>query len=281
MGETSTSERRMETNKNRSGSNKSEASTRATTIRRSGEKKEKEKENLREELNAFLARRPSAAEVVSKGVIPRSVIDEGQASWQVPDRKPSSSGVVAKRSRASKKRKETYAGRLSQRIQKARDPVSIVAENMAPRKQEQKNTKQASKAKTIDGPTGRTAVGPSAFNLQKLREKLVPKRHTHATKQSSLNTITETNKKNNDLEALQVHAQKMKQLKARYVKERKNEIGHKHRTNKNKFSPDTPPQVKYLHSKFRQVFQPFQKNSDKYSETHQLKTGNRANAGEN
>merc|ERR1712048_646304 len=57
------------------------------------------------------------------------------------------------------------------------------------------------------------------------------------------------------------------------------EIEHKHRTNKNKFSPDTPPQVKYLHSKFRQVFQPFQKNSDKYSETHQLKTGNRANAG--
>merc|ERR1712176_1287378 len=190
----------------RSGRNKSEASSRATTIRRSGEKKEKEKEkeSLREELNAFLARRPSAAEVVSKGVIPRSVIDEGQASWQVPDRKPSSSGVVAKRSRASKKRKETYAGRLSQRIQKARDPVSIVAENMAPRKQEQKNTKQASKAKTIDGPTGRTAVGPSAFNLQKLREKLVPKRHTHATKQSSLNTITETNKKNNDLEALQI-----------------------------------------------------------------------------
>merc|ERR1712157_662269 len=126
----------------RSGSNKSEAAIRATTIRRSGKEKEKEKESLREELNAFLARRPSAAEVVSKGVIPRSVIDEGQASWQVPDRKPSSSGVVAKRSRASKKRKETYAGRLSQRIQKARDPVSIVAENMAPRKQEQKNTKQ-------------------------------------------------------------------------------------------------------------------------------------------
>merc|ERR1712072_1580225 len=83
-----------------------------------------------------------------------SVIDEGKASWQVPDRKPSSSGVIAKRSRASKKRAETYVGRFSsQRIHKVRDPVSIVDEAMAPRKQES-STKQASKAKTIDGPTG-------------------------------------------------------------------------------------------------------------------------------
>jgi len=238
------------------------------------------KQERNEQLNKFLLRRPSAAEVVDKGIIPRSVIDEGKASWQVPDRKPSSSGVIAKRSRASKKRKETYVGRFSsQRIHKVRDPVSIVDEAMAPRKQEN-STKQASKAKTIDGPTGRTAVGPSAFNLQKLREKLMPKRHTHH-QQSSLNTITEGKHKNNDLEALQVHNQKMMKLKARYIKERKNEIEHKHRTNKNKFQPDTPPQVKFLHSKFRQVFQPFQKNSDKYSETHQLKTGNRANAGEN
>merc|ERR1711977_368560 len=96
------------------------------------------KQERSEQLDNFLLRRPSAAEVVDKGTIPRSVIDEGKASWQVPDRKPSSSGVIAKRSRASKKRKEMYVGRFSsQRIHKVRDPVSIVDEAMAPRKQHQ------------------------------------------------------------------------------------------------------------------------------------------------
>jgi hypothetical protein len=41
------------------------------------------KQERNEQLNKFLLRRPSAAEVVDKGIIPRSVIDEGKASWQV------------------------------------------------------------------------------------------------------------------------------------------------------------------------------------------------------
>ena len=41
------------------------------------------KQERSEQLDNFLLRRPSAAEVVEKGIIPRSVIDEGKASWQV------------------------------------------------------------------------------------------------------------------------------------------------------------------------------------------------------
>merc|ERR1712072_928381 len=83
-----------------------------------------------EKLEIFLQQRPSAAELVKKKIIPRSVIDAGEATWQVPDRKTSHSGTVAKRTRASK------SLRLSKTYHKPRDPVSILEEAMAPKKKE-------------------------------------------------------------------------------------------------------------------------------------------------
>merc|ERR1739848_562174 len=92
------------------------------------ERREATRELIRktEKLEIFLQQRPSAAELIEKNIIPRSVIDAGEATWQVPDRKTSHSGAVAKRSRASKKRRETYSLRLSKTYHKPRDPVSIL-----------------------------------------------------------------------------------------------------------------------------------------------------------
>ena len=42
---------------------------------------------VKERLEAWLGKRPTPAEVVEKGVIPRSVIDAGKATWQVSPRK--------------------------------------------------------------------------------------------------------------------------------------------------------------------------------------------------
>merc|ERR1739848_192569 len=92
------------------------------------ERREATRELIRktEKLEIFLQQRPSAAELIEKNIIPRSVIDAGEATWQVPDRKTSHSGAVAKRTRASKKRRETYSLRLSKTYHKPRDPVSIL-----------------------------------------------------------------------------------------------------------------------------------------------------------
>merc|ERR1711968_112687 len=46
----------------------------------------------------------------------------------------------------------------------------------------------------------------------------------------------------------------------------------KHSANRKRTKPDTPPQVKFLHSKFRQVFQPFSKNKEKYSHRNATKS---------
>merc|ERR1712118_85838 len=102
------------------------------------ERREATRELIRktEKLEIFLQQRPSAAELIEKNTIPRSVIDAGEATWQVPDRKTSHSGAVAKRTRASKKRRETYSLRLSKTYYKPRDPVSILEEAMAPKKKE-------------------------------------------------------------------------------------------------------------------------------------------------
>merc|ERR1711959_770284 len=133
------------------------------------ERREATRELIRktEKLEIFLQQRPSAAELIEKNIIPRSVIDAGEATWQVkkalvteavfvflflsfslffltnflfraqvPDRKTSHSGAVAKRTRASKKRRETYSLRLSKTYHKPRDPVSILEEAMAPKKKE-------------------------------------------------------------------------------------------------------------------------------------------------
>merc|ERR1712118_407781 len=69
------------------------------------ERREATRELIRktEKLEIFLQQRPSAAELIEKNIIPRSVIDAGEATWQVPDRKTSHSGAVAKRTRVSKK----------------------------------------------------------------------------------------------------------------------------------------------------------------------------------
>merc|ERR1711897_116969 len=102
------------------------------------ERREATRELIRktEKLEIFLQQRPSAAELIEKNIIPRSVIDAGEATWQGPDRKTSHSGAVAKRTRASKKRRETYSLRLSKTYHKPRDPVSILEEAMAPKKKE-------------------------------------------------------------------------------------------------------------------------------------------------
>merc|ERR1712003_243841 len=63
------------------------------------ERREATRELIRktEKLEIFLQQRPSAAELIEKNIIPRSVIDAGEATWQVPDRKTSHSGAVAKK----------------------------------------------------------------------------------------------------------------------------------------------------------------------------------------
>merc|ERR1711959_447428 len=165
------------------------------------------------------------------------------------------------RKRASFKRSESFQLRSSLHELKnnanASDPVQKVSEAMAPRKQEAKGTTGSTArgrgAKTNQGPTGRTAVGPlPAFNLEKLKAKLLPKRAGRA-QGSSLSTINETDRRNLELEKIQNHEQKMKQLRNTYIKDRERELDSKH-------------------TKFRQVFQPFQKNSDTYETKHQLKT---------
>ena len=185
------------------------------------------------------------------------------------------------RKRASFKRSESFQLRSSLHELKnnanASDPVQKVAEAMAPRKQEAKGTTGSTArgrgAKTNQGPTGRTAVGPlPAFNLEKLKAKLLPKRAGRA-QGSSLATINETDRRNLELEKIQNHEQKMQQLRNTYIKDRERELDSKHNKNKGKrFTPEPPQHVKFLHSKFRQVFQPFQKNSDTYETKHQLKT---------
>merc|ERR1711977_257721 len=229
------------------------------------ERREATRELIRktEKLEIFLQQRPSAAELIEKNIIPRSVIDAGEATWQVPDRKTSHSGAVAKRTRASKKRRETYSLRLSKTYHKPRDPVSILEEAMAPKKKEGRGGKAPAGTETNSGPTGRIAVGP--FNIEKLKAKLL--RKGPRTQHSKMVTINEGEKNvNNDLERLQVHQQKMKQ---------------KHSTSKKRFTPDTPGHVKFLHTKFRQVFQPFQSNPDKYADRNQTKTRSNQKAPKN
>merc|ERR1712003_419300 len=216
-----------------------------------------------EKLEIFLQQRPSAAELIEKNIIPRSVIDAGEATWQVPDRKTSHSGAVAKRTRASKKRRETYSLRLSKTYHKPRDPLSILEEAMAPKKKEGRGGKAPAGTETNSGPTGRIAVGP--FNIERLKAKLL--RKGPRTQHSKMVTINEGEKNvNNNLERLQVHQQKIKQ---------------KHSTSKKRFTPDTPGHVKFLHTKFRQVFQPFQSNPDKYADRNQTKTRSNQKAPKN
>jgi len=66
--------------------------------------------------------------------------------------------------------------------------------------------------------------------------------------------------------------QRMNQLQSSYVKGRERELNQKHNAGKKRFTPDTPDKVRYLHSKFRQVFQPFGKNREKYADRNQTKT---------
>merc|ERR1711933_526891 len=49
------------------------------------ERREATRELIRktEKLEIFLQQRPSAAELIEKNIIPRSVIDAGEATWQV------------------------------------------------------------------------------------------------------------------------------------------------------------------------------------------------------
>jgi len=244
------------------------------------ERREATRELIRktEKLEIFLQQRPSAAELIEKNIIPRSVIDAGEATWQVPDRKTSHSGAVAKRTRASKKRRETYSLRLSKTYHKPRDPVSILEEAMAPKKKEGRGGKAPAGTETNSGPTGRIAVGP--FNIEKLKAKLL--RKGPRTQHSKMVTINEGEKNvNNDLERLQVHQQKMAEVKRSYLKDRKQEIKQKHSTSKKRFTPDTPGHVKFLHTKFRQVFQPFQSNPDKYADRNQTKTRSNQKAPKN
>mmetsp|Transcript_881 Transcript_881/g.1952 ORF Transcript_881/g.1952 Transcript_881/m.1952 type:complete len:300 (-) Transcript_881:122-1021(-) len=235
------------------------------------------------QLDTFLQRRPSAADLVEKGIIPRSVIDAGQATWQVPDRKCSSSGVVAKRTRASHKRAQTVQLRQSLKlVKKPRDPVSVLEERMAPQKKDNNKAPASSKGKggrgrpaVNESPAGRQAVGP--FNLEKLKARFLPNSGGRA-----LRTIPESEGRavpprgpfntSNELVAINNHQQKMKQLKKSYIAQRSQELNQKHNARKKRFTPDTPQHVKFLHSKFRQVFQPFQKNTDKYAERNQTKT---------
>merc|ERR1712057_48227 len=284
------------------------------------ERREATRELIRktEKLEIFLQQRPSAAELIEKNIIPRSVIDAGEATWQVkkalvteavfvflffsrnvtlirlsfflslfssilfrtqvPDRKTSHSGAVAKRTRASKKRRETYSLRLSKTYHKPRDPVSILEEAMAPKKKEGRGGKAPAGTETNSGPTGRIAVGP--FNIERLKAKLL--RKGPRTQHSKMVTINEGEKNvNNDLERLQVHQQKMAEVKRSYLKDRKQEIKQKHSTSKKRFTPDTPGHVKFLHTKFRQVFQPFQSNPDKYADRNQTQTRSNQKAPKN
>merc|ERR1711959_771584 len=50
-----------------------------------GERREATRELIRktEKLEIFLQQRPSAAGLIEKNIIPRSVIDAGEATWQV------------------------------------------------------------------------------------------------------------------------------------------------------------------------------------------------------
>merc|ERR1712078_853257 len=190
------------------------------------ERREATRELIRktEKLEIFLQQRPSAAELIEKNIVPRSVIDAGEATWQVPDRKTSHSGAVAKRTRASKKRRETYSLRLTKTYPKPRDPVSILEEAMAPKKKEGRGGKVPAGTETNSGPTGRIAVGP--FNIEKLKAKLL--RKGPRTQHSKMVTINEGEKNvNNDLERLQVHQQKMAEVKRSYLKDRKQEIKQK------------------------------------------------------
>jgi len=103
-----------------------------------------------------------------------------------------------------------------------------------------------------------------AFNLSKLKAKLVGLRAARQQHASVATTVTD------DLGGLgaQAQAQKM-QLKS---SDHKREVDQKHAANRKRTKPDTPPQVKFLHSKFRQVFQPFSKNKEKYSHRNATKT---------
>ena len=94
-----------------------------------------------------------------------------------------------------------------------------------------------------------------AFNLSKLKAKLVGLRAARQ-QHASVATTTVTD----DLGGLgaQAQAQKM-QIKS---SDHKKEVDQKHAANRKRTKPDTPPQVKFLHSKFRQVFQPFSKNKE-------------------
>merc|ERR1712118_183936 len=216
------------------------------------ERREATRELIRktEKLEIFLQQRPSAAELIEKNIIPRSVIDAGEATWQGPDRKTSHN---------------------------PRDPVSILEEAMAPKKKEGRGKAPAG-TETNSGPTGRIAVGP--FNIEKLKAKLL--RKGPRTQHSKMVTINEGEKNvNNDLERLQVHQQKMAEVKRSYLKDRKQEIKQKHSTSKKRFTPDTPGHVKFLHTKFRQVFQPFQSNPDKYADRNQTKTRSNQKAPKN
>jgi len=232
-------------------------------------------QQLASNLNDFLSRRPSAAELVSKKIIPRSVLDRGEASWQQPERETSRAGIKSKRARASRKRADSFPLRysLSGAGDQPLDPVSKLDQSMAPRKKQDKKAAAPSGAVTNQGPTGRTATGPAAFNLSKLKAKFLPK-----GRGVGLGTISEIDRRNDDLERLQGHTQRMALLQAGYKKEREKEIAKKHNRGKKKAAPGPPDHVKFLHTKFRQVFQPFGKNKEKYGERNQTKTvSNRSN----
>merc|ERR1712057_63940 len=104
-----------------------------------------------------------------------------------------------------------------------------------------------------------------AFNLSKLKAKLVGLRAARQ-QHASVATTTVTD----DLGGLgaQAQAQKM-QIKS---SDHKREVDQKHSANRKRTKQDTPPQVKFLLSKFKQVFQPFSKNKEKYSHRNGTKT---------
>ena len=106
-----------------------------------------------------------------------------------------------------------------------------------------------------------------AFNLSKLKAKLVGLRAARQ-QHASVATTTVTD----DLGGLGAQAQAQAQKMQIKSSDHKREVDQKHSANRKRTKPDTPPQVKFLHSKFRQVFQPFSKNKEKYSHRNATKT---------
>ena len=166
---------------------------------------------------------------------------------------------TAQRKRAAGERKKSFGYRQSLRdVAKGipQDPVSKVDTAMAPEPPRKESLSPSDSGPgtrgtaTNQGPTGRTAVGPSPFNLSKLKSKL--------------NTIDEVERKNKHLEAMQNHRLTMDRIREGYLKDHKREVNQKHNANR-KTKPDTPTKVKVL-------CQPFSKNREKYSQRNGTKT---------